>query len=54
MSGRIVRPRCTEEGYFLGAMYASYGFGFLTTAYWLPLLLLDVSPLWVIIGLPTA
>ena len=57
MATRTLCPVCglkfeREEGYFLGAMYASYGFGLLTTAYWLPLLLLDVSPLWVI-GLPT-
>ncbi|MBI2766190.1 MAG: DUF983 domain-containing protein [Chloroflexi bacterium] len=41
-----------EYGYFYGAMYASYAFGFLTTFYWLPMLLLGVSPIWVI-GLPT-
>ena len=41
-----------EPGYFLGAMYASYAFGLVTTAYWLPMLLLGVSPLWVI-GVPT-
>lgn len=41
-----------EPGYFLGAMYASYAFGLLTTAYWLPMLLIGVSPLWVI-GIPT-
>ena len=41
-----------EEGYFLGAMYASYGIGFLTTAYWVPMLLANVNPLYVI-GLPT-
>jgi hypothetical protein len=35
-----------EAGYFYGAMYASYGFGFLTTFYWLPMLLAGVSPLW--------
>jgi uncharacterized protein (DUF983 family) len=38
-----------EEGYFFGAMYASYAFGLVTTAYWLPLLLLGVSPLWVLL-----
>lgn len=40
-----------EPGYFLGAMYASYGLGLLTTAYWLPLLLLGVTP-WLVVGLP--
>lgn len=42
-----------EYGYFYGAMYASYAFGLLSTAYWLPLLLLGVTP-WLVIGLPTA
>lgn len=40
-----------ETGYFTGAMYASYFFGLVTTAYWLPLLLLGFSP-WLVIGLP--
>jgi uncharacterized protein (DUF983 family) len=38
-----------EPGYFVGAMYTSYAFGLVTTAYWLPLLLLGVSPLWVLL-----
>lgn len=38
-----------EEGCFLGAMYASYALGLVTTAYWLPLLLMGVSPLWVLL-----
>jgi uncharacterized protein (DUF983 family) len=42
-----------EPGYFLGAMYASYALGLITTAYWFPLLLLGVSP-WLVIGLPAA
>ena len=41
-----------EFGYFYGAMYASYFFGLVSTAYWIPLLVMGVSPLWVI-GLPT-
>ena len=40
-----------EPGYFYGAMYASYFLGLVTTAYWLPLLLLGYPPL-VVIGLP--
>ena len=30
-------------------MYASYAIGLVTTAYWLPLLLMGVSPLWVLL-----
>ena len=41
-----------EPGYFIGAMYASYAFGLLTTAYWLPMLLLGVNPFLVVI-IPT-
>lgn len=41
-----------EYGYFYGAMYASYAFGLVSTAYWVPMLVMGVSPLWVI-GLPT-
>ena len=41
-----------EAGYFVGAMYASYAFGLVTTAYWLPLLLLGVNP-FLVIGIPT-
>lgn len=40
-----------EFGYFYGAMYASYAFGLVSTAYWLPMLLMGVHWLW-IIGLP--
>jgi hypothetical protein len=40
-----------EPGYFVGAMYASYGFGMVTTAYWLPMLLLGVNP-FLVIGIP--
>lgn len=40
-----------EPGYFVGAMYASYAFGLVTTAYWLPLLLLGLHPL-IVIGAP--
>lgn len=53
-------PRCgvcglvyeREPGYFYGAMYASYFLGLVSTAYWVPMLVVGVSPLWVI-GLPT-
>ena len=38
-----------EAGYFVGAMYASYAFGLISTAYWLPLLLLGFSAAWVLI-----
>ncbi len=38
-----------EAGYFIGAMYASYAFGFVSTAYWLPLLLLGAHPAIVLI-----
>ena len=56
-----MRERCTVcdfrfergPGYFVGAMYASYFFGLVSTAYWLPMLLAGVSPLWVI-GVPLA
>lgn len=41
-----------EEGYFVGAMYASYAFGLVTTAYWLPMLLLGVNPVLVVL-IPT-
>jgi len=41
-----------EPGYFLGAMYFSYAFGLVTTAYWFPMLLLGVSP-WFVIGIPS-
>jgi hypothetical protein len=41
-----------EPGYFLGAMYASYALGLVSTAYWMPLLFLGFSP-WLVIGLPT-
>jgi uncharacterized protein (DUF983 family) len=41
-----------EPGYFLGAMYASYAFGLVTTAYWLPMLLMGVNP-FLVIGIPT-
>jgi len=40
-----------EPGYFIGAMYASYGFGLLTTAYWLPMLLMGVDPV-IVTALP--
>ena len=58
MSTRAACPVCglvfeRETGYFVGAMYASYAFGLVTTAYWLPLLLLG-APTWLVIGLPTA
>lgn len=38
-----------EPGYFYGAMYASYVIGLVTTAYWLPLLLMGFSPVWVLV-----
>jgi uncharacterized protein (DUF983 family) len=41
-----------EPGYFLGAMYASYFFGLVTTAYWFPMLLLGIDP-WIVVGVPT-
>lgn len=40
-----------EEGYFYGAMYASYAFGLLSTAYWLPMLLMGVNP-FLVVGIP--
>ena len=54
------RPSCPvcglvyirEPGYFYGAMYASYAFGLVTTAYWLPMLLLGVNPVLVVL-IPT-
>jgi hypothetical protein len=54
MSTRERCPACDlrferEPGYFIGAMYASYAFGFVSTAYWFPLLLLGVSPVWVLV-----
>lgn len=42
-----------EYGYFYGAMYASYFFGLVTTAYWIPMLMMGVHWGWVI-GLPIA
>jgi uncharacterized protein (DUF983 family) len=64
-SGRIFRglvttnERCEvcglrferEPGYFYGAMYLSYTLAFLSTAYWIPMLALGVSP-WLVVGLP--
>ncbi|MCC7364205.1 MAG: hypothetical protein IT303_07505 [Dehalococcoidia bacterium] len=54
------RERCTvcglvyqrEYGYFYGAMYASYAFGLVTTAYWIPMLVLGVNPVLVVL-IPT-
>jgi uncharacterized protein (DUF983 family) len=40
-----------EPGYFYGAMYFSYAFGFVTTLYWLPMLVMGVNP-WLVVGLP--
>lgn len=52
-----MRPSCSacglvyqrEFGYFYGAMYASYGLGLLTTAYWIPMLMMGVNPVWVVL-----
>lgn len=58
MSTRETCPECglryeREEGYFVGAMYASYAFGLVSTAYWLPLLLLGFHPA-IVLGPPIA
>ena len=55
-----MRERCNmcglvyqrEYGYFYGAMYASYAFGLLTTAYWIPMLVMGVNPVLVVL-IPT-
>lgn len=41
-----------EPGYFYGAMYLSYGFAFLSSAYWIVLLVMGVNP-WLVVLLPT-
>jgi uncharacterized protein (DUF983 family) len=41
-----------EPGYFYGAMYLSYAFAFLSSAYWIILLVMGVNP-WIVILLPT-
>lgn len=56
MTTRHECPACglvfvREYGYFVGAMYASYFIGIISTAYWIPLLLMGVSP-WLVIGIP--
>lgn len=40
-----------DYGYFVGAMYASYAFGLLSTAYWIPMLVMGVSP-FLVVGVP--
>lgn len=41
-----------DYGYFVGAMYASYFFSFVSTLYWLPMLFLGFNP-WLVVALPS-
>ena len=40
-----------EPGYFYGAMYISYTIAFVTSSYWIILLVLGVNP-WIVVLLP--